>query len=103
MKLVHALASGVAALGLLAGAQGVAQAEEVHSVPSCVEADWTPLLGIHVTITNHCSTTQQVNVQYSFNGAPYVPDKCHTIAPGATVTTSEPVWKAGRFEGLIPC
>lgn len=29
MKLVHAIASGVAALGLLAGAQGVTRAEGV--------------------------------------------------------------------------
>ncbi|MFI5920004.1 hypothetical protein ACIA8M_15840 [Streptomyces anulatus] len=106
-KLAHAMASGAAALGLLAGAQGVAQAEaqadDVRAVPSCVKSDWTLMGGIIVTITNECSTTQQVNVRYSFNGEPFIPDKCHTIAPGKSVSTSEPMWSASRFEGLIPC
>ncbi|MFJ4706868.1 hypothetical protein ACIP6I_18745 [Streptomyces anulatus] len=103
MKLTYAIASGVAALGLLAGAQGIAQADDVRAVPSCVEGEWTLLGGVIVTITNNCSTTQQVNVRYSFGGEPFVPDKCHTIAPGKSVTTSEAVWSANRFESLIPC
>ncbi|MEV6471497.1 hypothetical protein [Streptomyces sp. NPDC051657] len=102
-KLAYAMASGVAALGLLAGAQGVAQAQGATAVPSCVKGEWTLLGGVIVTITNNCATTQQVNVKYSFGGAPFVPDKCHTIAPGKSVTTSEAVWSANRYEGLIPC
>ncbi|MGW1436418.1 hypothetical protein ACWD7M_14380 [Streptomyces griseus] len=108
-KLAQAMACGVAALGLLAAAQGVAQAQDpaqdrgATAVPSCVKGEWTLLGGVIVTITNNCATTQQVNVAYTFGGEPFVPDKCHTVAPGKSVSTSEAMWSANRYERLIPC
>ncbi|MBD0421128.1 hypothetical protein AB0L35_08180 [Streptomyces sp. NPDC052309] len=105
-RIVRALGAGVAGLALVGAVQGTAQAagtDTAASVPSCVVAKPYYLVTITVQITNNCSTTQQVSVEYSKGGVPSVPDKCHTVAPGQTVSTSEPFWIADRYVGLIPC
>ncbi|MGC9376743.1 hypothetical protein [Streptomyces sp. MH13] len=105
-RITRAMGAGVAGLALVGAVHGTARAagtEAAASVPSCVVAKPIHLVTVTVQITNHCSTTQQVNVQYSKGGVPSVPDKCHTVAPGRTVSTSEPSWVADRYVGLIPC
>ncbi|MGW0330967.1 hypothetical protein ACWD0J_03640 [Streptomyces sp. NPDC003011] len=105
-KLVHAIGAGAAGLALLGGLQGTARAAEggaAASVPGCVVGKPVYMVTVGASITNNCTTTQQVNVEYTRGGVTYVPDKCHTVAPGTTVTTSEPFWLADRYVGLIPC
>ncbi|MEV6471498.1 hypothetical protein [Streptomyces sp. NPDC051657] len=103
-KLAYALASGVAALGLLAGAQGVAQAEESAAVPSCVKGEGAYLIALYVTITNNCDTTQRVSAWYERDGVPVHPEnRCYTLAPGEQVKYREPFWFGERYAGLIHC
>nr|WBO80851.1 hypothetical protein SBE_004663 [Streptomyces sp. SBE_14.2] len=99
---------GAAAAGLvLAGAAQIpaqaAGAGASESVPACVTAKPWLLIVVGVEITNGCSTTQQVKVEYSRGGRPFVPDECHVLAPGEKVSTSEPFFRADRYVGLLPC
>ncbi|MFG2132152.1 hypothetical protein ACGFNV_30675 [Streptomyces sp. NPDC048751] len=100
-KFAHAIGAGVAGLALIGAAQSSAQAAE--SVPSCVVGKPIYMVTIGASITNNCATTQQVNVKYSKGGVTYIPNKCHTVTPGSTVNTWEPVWYAETYVGLIPC
>ncbi|MGC9500652.1 hypothetical protein [Streptomyces sp. WG7] len=105
-RITRAMGAAVAGLALVGAVHGTARAavpEAAASVPGCVVAKPVHLVTVTVRITNNCSTTQQVNVQYSKGGVRFVPDECHTVAPGRTVSTGEPSWVADRYVGLIPC
>ncbi|GCB49952.1 hypothetical protein [Streptomyces sp. NL15-2K] len=101
-KLASAIGAGVAGLALLGAAQGSAQAAP-QAVPSCVVGEARYLVSMFVYITNNCSSTQQVKVKYTKGGVTVIPDVCHTVEPGQTVTTSTPVWIADRYVGLVSC
>ncbi|GAB1327025.1 hypothetical protein [Streptomyces sennicomposti] len=99
---------GAAAAGLvLAGAAQVsaqaAGAGASGAVPTCVTGKPFLLVTVGVEITNGCSTTQRVNAEYTKGGKTFIPDKCHVLAPGEKVVTSEAVWSADRYVGLVPC
>ncbi|MEW2079276.1 hypothetical protein ACFZAG_25075 [Streptomyces sp. NPDC012403] len=101
-KLASAIGAGLSGLVLLGAMQGSAQAAP-QSVPACVEGEATYLVSIFVSITNNCSSTQQVKVEYTKGGVTVIPDRCHTVAPGQTVSTSAPIYVADRYVGLVPC
>ncbi|GKQ38412.1 hypothetical protein [Streptomyces sp. A012304] len=104
-NIVRAAGAAVAGLALVGAVQAPAQAAgtTAESVPSCVTAKDYLLTKVIVVITNNCTTTQRVNVAYAYLDTPYVPDRCHTLAPGQEVMTSEYPWLANRYVGLIPC
>jgi hypothetical protein len=102
---MRAAGAAVAGLALAGAVQAPAQAAgtSAQAVPSCVTGTPYYLVTVSVRITNNCTTTQRVNVKYTKNGVTYIPDKCHSVAPGQTVTTGEPAWVADRYVGLISC
>ncbi|WNE97320.1 hypothetical protein PS467_19285 [Streptomyces luomodiensis] len=101
-KFAAAAGAALGGLALVAATQGAAQAAPATAeaaAPSCVKADVTYLVGIFVDITNNCSTTQKVKVDYDRD---YF-SPCFTLAPGATASHSASIIYASRYEGLATC
>ncbi|WP_432252535.1 hypothetical protein [Streptomyces sp. HNM1019] len=101
-RLAAAAGAALGGLALVAATQAAAQAAPAAAeaaAPSCVKADVTYLVSIFVDLTNDCSTTQKVKVDYDRD---YF-SPCFTLEPGGTASHSASVVYASRYEGLATC
>jgi hypothetical protein len=105
-RIVRTIGAAVAGLALVGAVQGPARAAgTAEAVPSCVEAKDAYLIAVYVNITNNCTTTQQVKVEYKYdrNRPPFIYDTCYTVEPGQKVTATLPWWLGERYSRLHPC
>ncbi|GKQ37870.1 hypothetical protein [Streptomyces sp. A012304] len=104
-RIVRAIGAAVAGLALVGAVQGPAQAAgtTAEAVPSCVEGREYFMITVFLEITNKCTTTQQVKVEYNRQGQHYIADKCYTLEPGQKVTATMPWWAGERFVQFHPC
>ncbi|MCP9206901.1 hypothetical protein ABVG11_21050 [Streptomyces sp. HD1123-B1] len=101
-KIAAAAATAISAMALVGATQGAAQAAPSTTraaAPSCVKADVTYLVTIMVDVTNNCSTTQKVKVDFNNN---YF-SSCMTLAPGQVGHANAAIFQASRYEGLVTC
>jgi hypothetical protein len=107
-KLTMALGTTLSAVGLVAGLQTAAQAAPAAApaaataVPSCVslEQRFVPFSPyVHFDVTNDCSTTVSVRLQFSNGGY----DTCNTLPAGGQIELKYWGFAFPGHKGLVSC
>lgn len=104
-KLTMALGTTLGAVGLVAGLQTAAQAAApaaATAVPSCVslEERFVPFSPyVHFDVTNGCSTTVSVRLQFANGGY----DTCNTIPAGDQIELKYWGFAFPGHKGIVSC
>ncbi|WP_219687374.1 hypothetical protein [Streptomyces anatolicus] len=104
-KLTMALGTTLSGIGLVAGLQTTAQAAApaaATTVPSCVsyEQRFVPFSPYtHYDVTNGCSTTVSVRMQFSNGGY----DTCNTIPAGGKIELKYWAFAFPGLKGIASC